>query len=64
MDLEDDIFQALCQLEYLRDHVEDGGTIQRVRNDLVEIDLPDNSYTEVNLRPIQRLLDGLRAMRT
>lgn len=61
-DLEDDIFQAHCQIDYLRDHIENGGTISRVRDDIVTIDLPDNTYTEVNLRPIQFLLGELRKM--
>ena len=62
IDLEDDIFQAHCQIDYLRDHIESGGTIQHVRDDIVTINLPGNSFTEVNLRPIQRLLAELRKL--
>lgn len=62
IDLEDDIFQAHCQIDYLRDHIENGGTIQHVRDDIVTINLPGNSFTEVNLRPIQHLLAELRKM--
>ena len=63
IDLEDDIFQAHCQIDHLRDHIEDGGTIRYVRDDVVTIDLPDGTYTEVNLLPIQSLLSELRKMR-
>lgn len=62
IDLEDDIFQAHCQLDYLRDYIEDGGRIAHVRDDIVTIDLPGNTFTEVNLRPIQFLLGELRKM--
>lgn len=62
IDLEDDIFQAQCQIEYLRDHLDDGGTIRHVLDDIVTIDLPENRFTQVNLRPIQHLLTALRSM--
>lgn len=62
IDLEDDIFQAHCQIDYLRDYIEDGGTIQHVRDDIVTINLPGNRFTEVNLRPIQHLLAELRKL--
>lgn len=62
LDLEDDIFQAHCQMDYLRDHIENGGTIQRVCGDIVSIDLPGDCFTEVNLRPIQHLLTELRKL--
>lgn len=61
-DLEDGIFQAHCQIDYLRDHIENGGTIQHVRNDIVKINLPGNSFTEISLRPIHHLLAELRKM--
>ncbi len=62
IDLEDDIFQAHCQIDYLRDHIEEGGRIRHVRDDLVTLDLSDGSETTINLRPIQSLLNGLRTM--
>ena len=62
LDLEDDTFQAHCQIDYLRDHLESGGTIRHVRDDIVTIDLPGNSFTEINLRPIQHLLNELRKL--
>lgn len=62
LDLEDDVFQAHCQIDYLRDHLEQGGTIRHVRDDLVTLDLPGGSYTEINLRPMQHLLDELRKL--
>lgn len=62
LDMEDDVFQAHCQIDFLRDHLEQGGTIRHVRDDLVTLDLPDNSYTEVNLRPVQHLLTELRKL--
>lgn len=62
IDLEDDIFQAHCQIDYLQDHIESGGTIDVVRDDIVRIDLPDDTFTEINLRPIQHLLTELRKM--
>lgn len=30
INLEDDIFQAHCQIDYLRDHIENGGLRQQV----------------------------------
>lgn len=62
LDLDDDTFQAHCQLEYLRDHIEAGGKIAHVRDDIVTIDLPDDTFTQVNLRPIQHLLTELRKL--
>lgn len=62
LDLEDDIFQAHCQIDYLRDHIENGGTIQHVRDDIVTINLPGDTFTEINLRPIQHLLTELRKL--
>lgn len=59
--LSDDIFQAQCQIDDLSNHIEDGGKIVGVEGDVVTIDLPDDSYTEVNLSPIVRLLSVLRA---
>ena len=64
IDLEDDIFQAHCQIDYLRDHIENGGKIDAVQDDIVRIDLPDDTFTEINLRPIQHLLNELRKMST
>ena len=61
-DPEDDIFQAHCQLDYLRDHIERGGTIRHVRDDIVTIDLPNDTFTQVYLRPIQHLLTELRKL--
>jgi hypothetical protein len=61
-DLEDTIFQAHCQIEYLRDHIEEGAQIESVRDDLGTLILGDDSETTINLRPIQRLLDVLRGM--
>lgn len=63
IDLEDDIFQALCQIEHLRDYIEEGGTIARVEDDLVEINLPRDSYTEINLRPVKHLIRALEQMK-
>lgn len=62
IDIEDDTFQAHCQLDYLRDHIEDGATIRHVRDDVVTLDLRDGSETTVNLEPIQSLLNGLRRL--
>lgn len=62
INLEDDIFQAHCQIDYLRDHIENGGRIDVVRDDIVRIDLPGDTFTEINLRPIQHLLNELRKM--
>lgn len=62
-DLEDATFQAHCQIEYLRDHLEEGGRIRHVRDDVVTLDLHDGSETTIYLRPIQHLLDVLRSMK-
>lgn len=61
-DMQDDIFQAHCQIIYLQDAIEDGAKVTRVEDDIVTIDLPDGSYTEINLRPVQHLLTKLRAL--
>lgn len=62
IDLEDDVFQAECQISYLRRNLEDGGTIDHVRDDVVTMLLSDGSETTINLRPIQHLLSGLRSL--
>ena len=62
IDIEDDTFQAHCALDYLMNHLDEGGTIRHVRDDLVTMDLPDGSETTINLEPIQSLLDGLRRL--
>ena len=62
MDLEDDIFQAHCALDILKDHIEDGAAIRHVRDDVVTLDLPDDSETEINMAPVQRLLSALRTL--
>jgi hypothetical protein len=61
-DYEDMIFQAQCQIDYLADHFENGGTLQSCRDDLVLMHLGDESETTINLEPIQRLLDALRRL--
>lgn len=63
IDLEDDIFQAHCQIDYLMRYFEDGGTIQHVHDDILTVNLPGNSFTTINLRPVQHLLDVLRRMK-
>jgi hypothetical protein len=63
IDLQDDRFQAHCALDYLQSHLEEGGTIRHVRDDLVTIDLPDGSETTINLDPVQSLLTALRGMK-
>lgn len=63
-DLQDDIFQAECAISNLQSFIEDeGGTIQHTRDDVVKLHLGDGSFAEVNLAPIQRLLDLLRSMK-
>ncbi len=62
IDLEDDTFQAHCQLDCLRNHIEDGATIRHVRDDVVTLDLRDGSETTINIEPIQLLLNGLRSL--
>lgn len=59
-DMQDDIFQAHCQITYLQDAIEDGAKVAKVENDIVTLDLPDDTYTEINLRPVQHLLTELR----
>ena len=51
-DLEDDIFQAHCQIDSLASLFDEGATIRHCRDDVVTLDLPDDSYTEINLRPV------------
>ena len=63
-DLKDAIFQADCQISQLQNEIEYGGKIAKVEDDIVTIDLPDNSYTEINLRPVQHLLNELRKLST
>ena len=62
IDLEDDTFQAHCQLDCLWDYIEDGATIRHVRDDVVTMDLRDGSETTVNIAPIQFLLNSLRSL--
>ena len=62
-DLDDDTFQAHCQIDCLRNHIEEGGTIRHCRDDVVTLDLADGSETTINLRPIQHLLNVLRTMK-
>lgn len=61
-DLEDAISQAHRQMDNLLDHFENGGTIRHVSDDIATIDLPGDTFTQVNLRPIQHLLNELRKM--
>jgi len=63
IDIEDDIFQAHCALDILRDHIEDGAVIRHVREDVVTLDLYDGSESDINLGPIQHLVDGLRGLK-
>ncbi len=63
-DLKDAIFQADCQISQLQDEIEYGGKIAKVEGDIVTIDLPDDTFTEINLRPVQYLLDRLRKLST
>lgn len=62
IDLEDDIFQAHCQIDNLANLFDEGATIRHCRDDVVTLDLQDDSYTEVNLHPVQHLLNVLRGM--
>lgn len=62
-DLEDDIFQAHCQLDTLQDYIGEDATIRHTQNDVVTIDLADGSYAEINLAPVQSLLNLLRSMK-
>jgi hypothetical protein len=62
IDIENDIFQAHCAVDYLQNHIEEGATIRHVRDDVVTLDLSDGSETEINLEPIQSLLNGLRRL--
>ena len=61
-DLQDDIFQAHCQIDYLNNYFEEGATIRHCRDDVVTLDLEDGSETHIYLRPIQHLLNVLRTM--
>lgn len=63
IDLQDDTFQAHCALDYLQCHLEDGGTIRHVRDDVITMDLSDGSETEINIAPVQFLLNALRGMK-
>ena len=63
IDLEDDIFQAHCQIDSLASLFDERATIRHCRDDVVTLDLRDDSYTEINLRPVQYLLDVLRRMK-
>jgi hypothetical protein len=62
-DLEDAIFQAHCQLDYLQNQVEEGAVIESVRDDVVTLVDSCDFELIVNLEPVQRLLDNLRAMK-
>lgn len=64
INLEDDIFQAHCALDDLKDYIEDGATIRHVLDDVVTLDLADDSETTINLAPVQHLLSALRSMST
>jgi len=63
IDIEDDIFQALCELENLSNYIEQGGTIEKTADDVVTIDLPDGSFSEINLAPVEHLLRSMRSMK-
>jgi hypothetical protein len=62
-DLEDAIFQAHCQLDILQDVVEDGAVIESVKDNVVTLVDDRDCEMTVNLEPVQRLLDNLRAMK-
>ena len=62
IDLGNDIFQAHCAMDILMDHIDDGATVLHVRDDVATLVLADDSYTEINLAPIQHLLNALRSM--
>ena len=62
-DLEDDIFQAHCAIDYLQNYFEEGATIRHVKDEVVTMDLSDGSETDINLRPIKRLLAALEGMK-
>lgn len=61
-DMQDDIFQAHCQITYLQDAIEEGAKVAKVEGDIVTLDLPDGPYTKINLRPVQHLLNELRKL--
>jgi hypothetical protein len=63
IDFEDDIFQAHCALDDLQSYIEDGGRVRHTVDDVVTLDLRDDSYTEINLAPVQHLLNVLRGMK-
>lgn len=60
--LTDDIFQADCQIGYLRDYLDEGGKIESVVDDTVTITLRDGSEAHVYLGPIYQLLVELREL--
>ena len=62
IDLENDTFQAHCALDFLQYIIKDGATIRHVRDDVVTLDLPDGCETEINLEPVQSLLNALRRL--
>ena len=63
IDLGYDFFQAHCALDYLQNHIEEGGTIRHVHDDVVTMDLRDGSETTINLAPVQSLLNALRELK-
>jgi hypothetical protein len=63
INLEDDIFQARCALDNLQRYIDDGGRVRHTVDDVVTLDLRDNSFTEINLAPVQHLLNVLRGMK-
>ena len=63
IDLEDDIFQAHCAIDYLKNYFEEDATIRHVRDEVVTLYLSDGSETDINLRPIKRLLAVLENMK-
>src|SRR5690606_22083853 len=63
IDYEDLIFQAKCQLEYVSDWFEEGGTLDRCEDNTLFMTLPDGSEASVYLDPIIDFVSAMKELR-
>lgn len=60
---EDLIFQAKCQLEYVSDWFDEGGTLDRCEDNTLFMTLPDGSEASVYLDPIIDFVSAMKELR-
>jgi hypothetical protein len=61
-ELEETIFQAYCQINRLQGHIERGAKVEATRDDAVTLSLRLGGEMTIELIPVRRMMDVLRAM--